>query len=456
MGAVPHWHINASGDATCDTEESGSTVPLGIIVGLISSIGINMGQNIQALGQKTEAQRAKPCTSKVWITGLTIFVVGSIGNMVAMAFASASILVPLESSQFVTNVLFSKFYLKKFITPRQYTGTALAVLGTVFTCIFGPNDDRCFTMSQLKGFYDNPVWIVYCVLTFAASALGWMYYFRIRKAQKLFEEDPAVNRAPEGAKVWLPVLFAVSSALIGGAQMIVHSKTLAELFDLVGSGEYTIFGGDAPALLADWFFWLELVITAVCGIFWAVQMNRSLGLYDPLFIIPLLQSSYITFGSTASGIFYQEFRTLADKGIAGPASWFFYIAGLAMIVVGILLLAPTDNSRCTCSFNPFRSTATAIVSTYPSAHSPSARHVRSTSSRKAFGNVPKTMLRQAMGAPSGRSLWRTRQLPTGWTIRRRTGASEATPLSPTSPTRRSRRAPTRARQLPRSRSKPLR
>lgn len=157
MGAVPHWHINASGDATCDTEESGSTVPLGIIVGLISSIGINMGQNIQALGQKTEAQRAKPCTSKVWITGLTIFVVGSIGNMVAMAFASASILVPLESSQFVTNVLFSKFYLKKFITPRQYTGTALAVLGTVFTCIFGPNDDRCFTMSQLKGFYDNPV-----------------------------------------------------------------------------------------------------------------------------------------------------------------------------------------------------------------------------------------------------------------------------------------------------------
>eukprot|EP00966_Prymnesium_polylepis_P206134 4776409-Prymnesium_polylepis.1 len=38
-------------------------------------------------------------------------------------------------------------------------------------------------------------------------------------------------------------------------------------------------------------------------------MNKSLGLYDPLFIIPLLQSSYITFGATASGIFYRGLHT---------------------------------------------------------------------------------------------------------------------------------------------------
>jgi len=94
-------------------------------------------------------------------------------------------------------------------------------------------------------------------------------------------------------------------------------------------------------LLGKWLFWVELLITAVCGIYWAVQMNRSLGLYDPLFIIPLLQSSYITFGATASGIFYQEFRTLHEKGLAGPGSWVFFIGGMIMIVAGIMLLAPT-------------------------------------------------------------------------------------------------------------------
>lgn len=343
FGEVPHFHVNATGDVVCDTEGAGSAVMVGIMIGLISSIGINLGQNIQAIGMQEPGAQEKPCTSKTWIIGLVVFVTGSLGNMVAMAFASASILVPLESSQFVTNIFFSKLYLKKEITQKQWTGTSLAVLGTVFTCVFGPNDDRCFNLPQLKGFYANPIWVLYCLATFSAAAFGWVTYWRINAAKKAHDQDPRANPLPEGSEVSLPVLFALSSALIGGAQMIVHSKTVAELFDLMGGGEITFVD-----LLSDWFFWLELMITAVCGIFWAVQMNRSLGLYDPLFIIPLLQSSYITFGATASGIFYQEFRTLHEIGVAGPATWFFFICGMTMIVVGIMLLAPSEAPICRC------------------------------------------------------------------------------------------------------------
>lgn len=91
----------------CDTEGSGGLVILGILIGLLASVGINLGQNIQALGAKEAQaiatakglQESNPCSSKKWIVGLTIFIVGSLGNMVAMAFASATILVPLESSQ---------------------------------------------------------------------------------------------------------------------------------------------------------------------------------------------------------------------------------------------------------------------------------------------------------------------------------------------------------------------
>ena len=54
------------------------------------------------------------------------------------------------------------------------------------------------------------------------------------------------------------------------------SVRLQELFDLIGGGTITFWG-----LLGTWLFWLELLITAVCGIYWAVQMNRSLALYDP-------------------------------------------------------------------------------------------------------------------------------------------------------------------------------
>ena len=196
-----------------------------------------------------------------------------------------------------------------------------------------PNDERCFTMEQMQSFYLNAAWIVYLVASFSAAGVGWLFYFRLRKI-------PEQHRSPTTDDVTLPALFAVSSALLGGAQMIVHSKALAELFDMMIGGVIS-FGG----LFSSWFFWLELIITAACGIFWAVQMNNSLGLYDPLFIIPLLQSSYITLGATASGIFFREFEMPHIDGNAGAMSWFFFIGGMLMIVVGILLLAPVKEKR---------------------------------------------------------------------------------------------------------------
>ena len=152
---IPHWHlVNGTNGTACDTDGTTNTVAIGIMIGLISSIGINVGQNLQSIGMKSspEAQE-NPCSSRTWIIGLAIFVTGSLGNMVAMAFASASILVPLESSQFVTNIFFSQFILRIKVTPRQWLGTFLAVFGTVLTCVFGPNDSRCFTLGQLQNFY---------------------------------------------------------------------------------------------------------------------------------------------------------------------------------------------------------------------------------------------------------------------------------------------------------------
>lgn len=90
----------------CGADGSGLMTGIGVFVGLTSSILINLGQNIQAIGgkelvqmEKQTGQKAKECESQTWVKGLTLFITGSIGNMVAMAFASATILVPLESSQ---------------------------------------------------------------------------------------------------------------------------------------------------------------------------------------------------------------------------------------------------------------------------------------------------------------------------------------------------------------------
>ena len=317
----------------CPAKSDNFKVILGIAIGLGSSIAINVGQNIQSLGAKEPGADVKPCSSKKWILGLSIFVAGSIGNMIAMAFASATILVPLESSQFATNIIFAKFINKLDVPIRQWIGTFIAIAGTVLACIFGPNDDRCFTLRELESFWFNPAWILYVVGTFTASAVGWTVYGQLKKMEANGSAGVAVT------DVALPALFALSSALIGGAQMIVHSKALAEVFDMMAGGQISFL-----QLLSSWFFWTELLITATCGIFWAKQMNDGLTLYEPLFIIPLLQSSYITFGTTASGIFYHEFATLAANASFGVGvyAWALFVCGVVLVVLGILLLAPSS------------------------------------------------------------------------------------------------------------------
>ncbi len=56
--------------------------------------------------------------SKLWKLGMGVFVSFSMLNFAALAFAGASVLVPLESIQFVTNVFYH------FIVHHKKVGAA--------------------------------------------------------------------------------------------------------------------------------------------------------------------------------------------------------------------------------------------------------------------------------------------------------------------------------------------
>ena len=98
----------APAEFTCTTiPEWGLGV--GILMGTAGSIGINVGQNIQAMGIKEldPIYFSKPWRSKRWQIGLVIFILFCLINFGALALAPASILVPIESLQFVTNVVWN-------------------------------------------------------------------------------------------------------------------------------------------------------------------------------------------------------------------------------------------------------------------------------------------------------------------------------------------------------------
>merc|ERR1719473_1512663 len=295
-------------------------------MGLLGSVMINIGQNLQAMAmQSSPAVKAKPCTSRTWVVGLTIFITGSLLNFAAFTFASASILVPIEAVQFVVNVGFNKWVNKKPISCRMLSGVALTICGTVLCVVFGSNDARCFGVDDLVVFWTKPLWWVYLVVSLGVAAFAYATHESYARAVE-------AGHRPKRALYVMPITFAVSSALFGGSQMIVHSKAVAELFELQVQMVF-------PLPLAHWFFYLEMVLLSGTGIFWMVRMNTSLGLYDPLFIIPLLQSSYILFGAISGGIFFEEFAGL-HNGPAGAGGWPLYILGGMGILTGLALIAP--------------------------------------------------------------------------------------------------------------------
>jgi len=280
---------------------------------------------IQALA---EEDRIRPWRSRTWRLGMGLFVSFSILNFAALALAPASILTPLESIQFVTNIVYNKLVNDTKVSPRMLLGVACAVCGTVLSVLFGASGDGCHTVAQLTGFWtDNVAWWIYLALTLALATIAFVVHEIYRRAR--LENRPAVL---------LPVAFTLYSALAGGAQMIVHSKVFSELLAIVMQGNTSMF--------TSWLLYVEVVLVTGCGILWAIKLTECLALYDPLLILPLMVGTYILFGGVAGGIFFREFATL-EEGLAGAAGWPLYVTGMLLVLLGLALIAAasTDIDR---------------------------------------------------------------------------------------------------------------
>ena len=67
---------------------------------------------------------------------------------------------------------------------------------------------------------------------------------------------------------------------------------------------------------------------------WLFRMNEALSLYDPLFIIPLLQVNFILFAIVSGGIYFKEFSYFELENTIG------FVAGVLLLIFGIYLLSP--------------------------------------------------------------------------------------------------------------------
>jgi len=294
-------------------------VGFGIFLGLCGSISINTGNNLQSLGMHEiddgANMDAKPnlCKNRTWVIGTVVFVTGALLNFASFGFAPQSTLASLESIQFVSNLFFGWWLLDEVITQKMMIGTALTVGGTVLAVVFSSKEAaEVETVEDLVQLWNNDFWIGYIIILVVLAFILHLCYRNLEKKQsKDFENIMAL-------------CYAVFSALFGTLS-VVFAKLLAKLVEFQASGEN---------IFANWYTYFIVLSWLVLMAFWLYRLNAALGLYNPLFIIPLLQANFIFFAIVSGGIYFQEFNYMIKL------NWIGFIFGIACMFAGIFMLVP--------------------------------------------------------------------------------------------------------------------
>jgi len=206
---------------------------MGILLGLVGSILINVGNNTQAYGyaaEKLNEEKIRMLCCQlspkvVSAIGTVVFVVGSVINFVAFVFAAASILAPLEAIQFVSNLIFARFVVGKEVTRKMVAGSLCIVAGTIGVVASGSKEVYSFTIPELRLLWQDPLWIGYVVAAWSTSlAMQAFWEVQMRRHKASGKKNQPQSRL-------MPVLYAVSSALIG-TQSVVQAKAFSELMEL--------------------------------------------------------------------------------------------------------------------------------------------------------------------------------------------------------------------------------
>lgn len=334
----------SSSAAECDSFPAWG-LTIGVLMGVLGSIGINVGQNLQATGVRSLHVKDQPFPwrSKVWRSGLGIFACFAIINFSALSLAPASILCPIEAIQFVSNVFYNRFVNKLQISLRVNVGVLLEVVGCILTVAFGAKS-RCHSRREMEGYWTKPVWWIYVAATLTV-ALAAFFTHRFYRRRLL---DHGIS-PPHHAL--LPISYTLYCALLGGSQLIVHAKVFSVLLSFLLRGDASVLGA--------WLFYAELLLVCMCGGLWGVKLTECLAMYEPLLIIPLMVGTYIVLGGVAGGIFFGEFSTLHEATAAGVWGWALYISGMLLMVGGLILIADPE---APASAAPPTSVAAAVAS----------------------------------------------------------------------------------------------
>ncbi|XP_010528114.1 PREDICTED: probable magnesium transporter NIPA8 isoform X1 [Tarenaya hassleriana] len=324
---------------------------IGAFINIFGSVAINFGTNLLKLGHNEREKQAMQENSggktplkpiiyfQTWRVGILFFLLGNCLNFISFGYAAQSLLAALGSIQFVSNIAFAYFVLKKMVTVKVLVATAFIVIGNVFLVAFGNHQSPVFTPEQLAEKYSNISFLIYCLILILIVAFNHFIY---RKGELLLSV-PGQQLTPYWHML-LPFSYAVVSGAIGSCS-VLFAKSLSNLLRLAMSSSYE---------LNSWFTYSMLLLFLSTAGFWMTRLNEGLSLFDAILIVPMFQIAWTFFSICTGFIYFQEFQVFDALRTT------MFISGMMCVFIGISLLAPDDTRGIEAKDNP---TLVSVVST---------------------------------------------------------------------------------------------
>jgi drug/metabolite transporter (DMT)-like permease len=262
------------------------------------------------LNQHSATQKKNVCSTGNIALGLRFS--GMIGMtflnplfcVLAMNYASPSILAPFSGLTLVWIVLFSETMIGEKPQRKQIIAAFLIIVGEVIVAIFGDHtNDEDVTLEDVEESYRNPYFLFFFAAMFAWFA-GLIYIIFTKSS------SPVLRRFAFGV---------AGGSLTGFQNFLKDSLTIIKAV------------GEEDAY--PYYFYIFVVMAMASSFGGLLFLTACMKEYDATFSSAMFVGSFVISASIMSAVHYQTFQHLV-----GIWNWIMYPVGLIILMIGVDLL----------------------------------------------------------------------------------------------------------------------
>jgi hypothetical protein len=187
-----------------------SPLAVGVALSLVGNILINLGTNLTKLSYDRRRRRHRNHVpkenlrrllgSKLWVSGMSLFIVGNILNFLSFGFAPQTLLAGLSAIQFVCNICFARILSKEPVSSAVIMGTIAIIAGNTIVVLLSPNSSsETLSLSDIWDLLGNLGFILYVIFVILLAIGIQTYFFTLAKRLRLYAAANVPKNVASGA-----------------------------------------------------------------------------------------------------------------------------------------------------------------------------------------------------------------------------------------------------------------